>query len=259
MATDRPNSIVDVYGYSRGKTVTVSNEDIPELPIRIIFHQYYHASKESAQLFPGDMLFTFKDVADDFDGVIERWLKFATELNSVCNLFYSVKYAPRMHQEHQFLNIAHALESYHRRRIRNQELAPQAHEDRVRAILDRAPQEHKSWLQKRLGPYSNEPSFGCRIGELIEEMDEVMSLLVSDRETFIRKVVDTRNFYTHYDPSLKKRAAHRLDLYWLAQKLSFLMEGCFLKELGFPSEKRRELFQNNRRYSFVMNRTECPN
>lgn len=256
LATDRPNSIVDVYGYSRGKTITVSNEDIGGLPIRIMSHQYYRAGKEGAQLFSEDMLFTFKEVADDFDGVIERWLKFAKELDSVCNLFYSVKYTPGMHQENQFLNVAHALESYHRRRIRNQDLSQQAHKDRLSAILDRTPQEHKSWLQKRLGPYSNEPSFSCRISELIKEMDEVMSPLVSDKKAFIRKAVDTRNFYTHYDPTLQNRAAHRADLYWLTQQLSFLMEGCFLKELGFSPEKRREIVQNNRRYWFVMDRTK---
>lgn len=250
LATARPNSILDLVVYSEQKTVNGPNGNV-ELPIEVVFRTVFHEAEPHKPLFPHDMLFILQDVRDDFSEVIGRWLEVADELDSVCNLFFSVQYKPEMYLEQRFLSMVRAAESYHRRRFSNQVLSEEEHRNRVDFILAQTPEKYRNWLAERL-QYSNEPSLRRRIKELISVVDEVVSPLVPDRRSFIQKIVDTRHFLTHYDPSLRDRAARGAELHQSTQTLSFLVQACFLRELGFSSQRCVELFRRNQRYLFAL-------
>jgi hypothetical protein len=251
MATARPNSLVNVSVYSAAKTATRADGTVRELPVQVIFPLAYHGVEPGRRLMPDDMLFTLQDVAQNFSGVIERWLEVADELDSVCNLFFGVQYSPRMYLEHQFLNMVQATESYHRRRHTNQVLPEVEHRNRIDSILATSEERYREWLAEKL-KWSNEPSLRHRIRELIEIADGVISALAPDKEPFIQKVVDTRNFLVHQDPCLEDKAAEGAELYRLTQTLSFLVQTCFLRELGLSPERCVELFRKNRRYVYAM-------
>lgn len=254
LATARPNSVLDVVAYSDQKTVNGPNGKV-ELPIQVVFRTVFQEAEPHKPLFPHDMLFTLQDVSDDFSEVIGRWLGVADELDSVCNLFFSVQYKPEMYLEQRFLNMVRAAESYHRRRFSNQVLSEEEHRNRVDYILAQTPEKYGNWLVEQL-QYSNEPSLRRRIKELINTTDEVVSPLVPDRKSFIQKIVDTRNFLTHYDPSLRDGAVRGAELYQYTQTLSFLVQMCFLRELGLSSQRCVELFRRNQPYLFAMRQTQ---
>jgi hypothetical protein len=69
--------------------------------------------------------------------------------------------------------------------------------------------------------------------------------LLRNQKAFIEKVVNTRNFYTHYDLALEDKVAREEELYRLTQIPVFLLEACFLNELGFSPQQSVELFQKN--------------
>jgi hypothetical protein len=253
LATGRPNSLTNVCVYVRGGTSATLNDDVQELPIEVIFSKHYYEAERGKLLLPEDMLFTLKDIESNFSGVLENWLKLSSDLDSVLDLFFSVQYSPRMYEENKFLNITQALESYHRRRVSNQDITEEEHNNRLEAILAQTPEEHRNWLKGKLN-YSNEPSFRTRIKELIETANEVISPLVGNKKLFKQKVYESRNYYTHYDLSLKERAASNTELYWLTQTLSFLIKACFLRELGFTPERSTELICRTHRYKFQLNR-----
>jgi len=255
MATARPNSLVNASVYSRAKSATRANGTVRELPIQVVFPVAYHLIEPGKRLMPDDMLFTLQDVAQDFRGVIERWLEVADELDSVCNLFFGVQYSPRMYFEHQFLNMVQAAESYHRRRYSKQVLPEEEHRNRIDSILTTSEGRYREWLAVKL-KWSNEPSLRRRIRELIDVADRVISALAPDKESFIQKVLDTRNFIIHHDPSLEGKAAQGAELYQLTQTLSFLVQACLLGELGFSAERCVELFRRNRRYVYAMREAE---
>lgn len=255
LATARPNSIVDVVVYSRQKTVSVGKDDVRERPIEVIFPTRYHEIEQGKPLMPGDMLFALPDVADDFGTVIERWLGVADELDSVCDLFFSVQYSPKMYLHHQFLNVVQAAESYHRRRRGNEALPEEEHKSRIDSILATTEERYREWLAEKL-KWSNEPSLRHRIKELIDVTDEVVSPLVPSKTSFIQKVLDTRNFLIHQDASLEAKAARGVELYQLTETLSYLVQACLLRELGFSSERCVELFRRNQRYVFAMRQAQ---
>jgi DNA repair exonuclease SbcCD ATPase subunit len=146
----------------------------------------------------------------------------------------------KQYLEHRFLSAAQALETYHRRTMKNNQIDSKEHKKRVKKILKAAPPEFKDWLEQIL-EYSNEPSLRRRLREIISANAEPMKLIIKDEKGFIQKVLDTRNYLTHYNPKLEGAAAKDNELYEITEKLRRMIEICFLKELGFDSKIMKDL------------------
>jgi len=198
-------------------------------------------------LLPFDMLFTFKDISDRFEDFLKNWFKKTDLLGPVYNLYFGTLYNPRMYLEHRFLSLVQAIESYHRRTMKNFELSEEEHEKRIMEILNAVPHGHKKWLKNKLA-YSNEPNLRRRLKEILEKFADVLDKFIPKKDSFINKVVTTRNYLTHYDEKLKEQSAEGEELYRLTQKLKILLEICLLKELGFTSDNIKSLISRNRRY-----------
>jgi len=198
-------------------------------------------------LLPFDMLFTFKDISDRFEDFLKNWFKKTDLLEPVYNLYFGTLYNPRMYLEHRFLSLVQAIESYHRRTMKNFELSEEEHEKRIMEILNAVPHGHKKWLRNKLA-YSNEPNLRRRLKEILEKFADVLDKFIPKKDSFINKVVTTRNYLTHYDEKLKEQSAEGEELYRLTQKLKILLEICLLKELGFTSDNIKSLISRNRRY-----------
>lgn len=257
LATMRANAVTDLTLFSASKTVSTSRGE-KELPIDVYYSPVYKDGREGKILSPYDMLFTLADVRPQFDQVIQGWFHVAEELDSVCNLFFSLAYRPATYVENRFLPLVQAAESYHRRRMRNTVLPRNAHRERMKDILESVPHQHRGWLKSRLD-YGNEPSLAERLQELVAATEDVTKPLVADPDEFVRKVKNTRNYLTHYDTGLKKKAAHGTELFRLAEVLSFMVQACFLGELGLTGEKRAKLFRRNQRYAYAVKQARLAN
>jgi len=217
-------------------------------PVKI----YYRVSdipKAPKTLLPFDMLFTFKDISDRFEVFLRNWFEKADLLEPVYNLHFGTLYNPRMYLEHRFLSLLQAIESYHRRTMKNFELPEEQHKNRIVEILNAVSHGHKDWLKNKLA-YSNEPNLRRRLKEILEKFADVLNKFIPDKDFFIHKVVTTRNYLTHYDETLKEQSAEGKELYHFTQKLKILLEICLLKELGFTSENIKSLISRNRRYQY---------
>ncbi len=253
LATTKPNSIVSVQDYSKHISFEESDgTDVIETPIEVIFPQRHLEAKPDKLLIPDYMLFTLHDLAN-FQSTVEQWLNVSDELDSVCNLFFGVMYNSNMYLEQEFLNIVQAVESYHRRRMKNNVLPKDEHKARIRAILSEAPDEHRDWLREVLN-YSNEPRLKHRLSELFDKADIILTPLIGNKEEFAKKVGDTRNYLTHYDKYLKDKAAKRGEITLLTIQLSYMLQAYLLFELGFSQEKCAEVFRRNQGYIRIMNR-----
>jgi hypothetical protein len=254
LATDRPNSVTRVLAFSRhGSRATLDTAYFTkeDAIIEIIYSSIYTEARQKNRLLPNELLFELKDIKETFGDTMSRWLAIAAELDSVCNLFFSTRYSQAMYQENHFLNIVQAAESYHRRRRFNRVLPKHEHEERISRILGNASEEDQEWLKQKLA-FSNEPSLKERLIDLVKETREIISPLIVDEDSFIKQVRNTRNYLTHYDKSLQKKAVKGGNLYWLTYTLEVLLQACFLKELGFPSEQCIALFEKNERYQFAI-------
>lgn len=116
---------------------------------------------------------------------------------------------------------------------------------KVRCALEKAIPKVKENLEESLKSrieYGNEFSLRTRLKEIFDKYQENLSEFVEKKEDFIGRVVDTRNYLTHYDEKLKEKAALGEELDPLIQELKILLEICLLTEVGFSSEEIKELF-----------------
>lgn len=205
-----------------------------------IFYKVPAISQATEEITRLHMLFTFKDISDSFQVFIRNWFEKAEVLKPVYDLYFGTLYNPRMYVHQRFLSLIHAIESYHRRIMRNYELPEDEYRKKITAILDAVPSKYKRWVKWKL-KYSNEPPLKQRLEDILEARSEVVDTIIDDRGSFVDKTVDTRNYLTHYDPKLKERAADGIELYDLTQRLGVLLEICLLKELGFSSDNIKSL------------------
>jgi hypothetical protein len=251
LATARPNSIVNLTGFSPENAVTTSRGE-REIPIEILFRQFYD-QRERQRLIPHDMLFMLNEIQGRFDSVLRDWLRVAERLRAVCDSFFGVKYAPEMSLERQFLGIVQAAEAYHRTMIKNKDLPEDEHAKRYKEVVDSAPPQHREWLDDQL-KYSNDLRLRRRLKELFNSTESIVTPLVGSRRQFVNKVVATRNFLTHLDEAAREDAATGEELFWLTKAVSTMVEACLLKDLGFPDAESEALFRRNRSYSFACSR-----
>jgi hypothetical protein len=62
---------------------------------------------------------------------------------------------------------------------------------------------------------------------------------IPDRKAMISAICDNRNYLTHYNASLRGRAATGARLLLMVEVLKLVLQACFLKELGFPQAGSR--------------------
>jgi hypothetical protein len=148
--------------------------------------------------------------------------------------------------EQQLLSLVGAIEAYHRRTMDNFELPKEQHNKRLEEILRSVPEEYKGWLNEKLA-YSNEKSLQKRLKEVFKEFDPILKELIPNSDSLVKKAVRTRNYLTHYNKKLKKKATTGKDLLELVENLKIIVEICLLKELGFTLDKIKNLISRNRK------------
>jgi hypothetical protein len=225
---------------AKGKTLDIGGRK-EYLPIDIHWKLDWTAyQKGERDLVHDEMLFTPEAAKPGLRRCMRNWFNKEKRLKPVYDLYFAILYNPRLYLEHRFLSAAQALETYHRRTMKNSQIDSKEHKKRVKNILKAAPPEFKDWLEQKL-EYSNEPSLRRRLREIISANAEPMKLFIKDEKGFIQKVWVTRNYLTHYDPKLEGAAVKDNELYEITEKLRRMIEICFLKELGFDSIMMKDL------------------
>jgi hypothetical protein len=129
-------------------------------------------------------------------------------------------------------------------------------ERRLRGIIAALAPADRDWVIDHLGvrPY---PPVQQVLADLIKQHSEVMDPLLSSRqEGFVNEVMNTLQYVVHRDPELWLAASHGAALYWMMEKLRFLIKACFFHELGFSREKIRALFAHDELYQHLKSLSE---
>lgn len=242
--------------------ITEANKQIindrPYNPPIEIYYRLPEISKAPRTLYPHDMLFTFKDISDRFEIFLKNWFEKANTLGPVYDLYFGTLYNPRMYLQHQFLSLIQAIEAYHRRKFEGKYLSDDDYEpiyEKLKEFISKLAIEpsFKEALNSKLN-YGNEYSLRKRLKDLFEKYKEVVNNFIKDKDIFINKVVDTRNYLTHYDKNLKEKAVDGEQLYYVTQQLKIVIMICLLSELGFNFKEIKNLLARNRRYKYVFDK-----
>lgn len=230
--------ILDIFG-----TVELNNsengttDNFSKIKIyNSILQEYYYRKV----VLPPNMLFNLRQIREDFNKILTNWVEKEDLLNEVFNLYFSTIYNPKMYYEQVFLNFIHAIESYHRRTTDNIQIEKNEHKKRVKSIIESVDTEYKDWLQEKLN-FSNEPTLRNRLTDIIDESSDFINNIIDSKDFFIKKICDTRNYLTHFDKRLEKKAASGIELVEICSKLKIIIEFNFLLEIGFNKNIANEL------------------
>ncbi|MCB9451510.1 MAG: hypothetical protein H6672_08725 [Anaerolineaceae bacterium] len=255
LMTDTFHPIQNFISLGVGRAVYPLTVDgmIPESKQTIrVFFPVTRPVKISPVDHPRLMLFTFEDISNDFEKYLKTWFAKSTVLKEVTELYFSVLFEPLMYMQVQFLLLVQALEAYHRL-VHNGEYLSHSDFKMVKKILlDAIPNisnsEFVESLRSRIA-FANEYSLKTRLrlilDEVLEPCAEQVNLLIDNRDIFVKTLRDTRNHLTHHVNKGKCVITDIQQMYSYVQKTKWILQICFLVELGFPSEEISELVARN--------------
>ncbi|RKU16416.1 hypothetical protein C6503_12370 [Candidatus Poribacteria bacterium] len=201
------------------------------LPINIFYSSQFY-SKDKPSDF--NWLFKFGQIQNDAGRIICNWINAYEELDPTFNLYFLATMRTQPSFEAKFLTLVTGLEIYHRRTSDEKQMDEAEFDELVEILIENCSPEKRIWLEGRL-KFANEIVLRKRIKRLIEPFKNLFGNK-ENRKKLINRIVDTRNYLTHYDLSLKSKAAKGWDLQVLCQKVEVLFQLHFLQLMGF-SEK----------------------
>jgi hypothetical protein len=189
-----------------------------------------------------EMLFNFGAIKTNAQQVFNGWLSAYEYLSPALGLYFSTKAGAQKYLDGKFLALVQGLETYHRRTSSETQIDKEAYEVLVSEVLKGCPGEYLDWLKGRL-MHGNEINLGKRIKKIIEPFKDHIGAS-KERSKLLRKIVDTRNYLTHYDESLYSESAKGRDLWLLCQKMEVIFNLHFLRVIGFTNEEINGVVEN---------------
>lgn len=189
------------------------------------------------------MLFHFGRIRDDAEMIFNNWLIAYDDLSPALGLYFSTRSGAQKFLEGKFLALAQGLETYHRRTCNKTLMDEKAFCTLVEKVLENCPAEHTEWLKGRL-THGNEINLRNRLKSIIEPFKEHLGTS-STRSKLLTKIVDTRNYLTHYSEHLKDKSAKGRELWVLCTKMEIILTLHFMKVIGLDNDKVNELISDN--------------
>lgn len=244
---------------AKGQT-EAAKQEVPDhvfyLPVDIYFPAAGWRAEQS-NLYSHEMLFTLPAIEERLENILNNWVRKAEIIRPMYDLYFSAIYNPT-YPEFEFLSLAQAIETYHRQIYSGKyqsedEYLEGVYKILVAAIPEDVADDFKDSLIKGKLRYANEYSFRKRMQLLGAHLSKSMNInFLSEnkqRKIFADEVADTRNYFTHYSPELKEKAALKgEELHDLIRKLRLILQVCFLEQLGFSFDMITGIFKRSREY-----------
>ena len=214
-------------------------------PVQVkIYYSSHPYSEKIPKKSEHHMLFTYGIIKENLHDVLNNWFNAYEIISPAMGLYFSTQTNGHKYLEGKFLALAQGLETYHRRTSDAKVMDENEFSSLVKEIVNACPEEQQEWLKGRL-KYGNEISLAKRLEQIIEPFKEKFA---NNKECkrLIRKIVDTRNYFTHYDEGLESKAATNGNkLYELCKKMEVMFQLHFLKVIGFTDKEIDNVIKNN--------------
>jgi hypothetical protein len=233
--------------------LSVTRLEPQKLEVEILYRLVGVPEEAARELHPTEMLFTLADTRPRLEEILRTWFKQQELLREVFARYFYIVHGPPPDRDHAFESYLRVLETHHRRTAAESTASHEIRE-RVNRIVSLVPDEKdREWLEEELA-HSDEPSLAQRLHQTLKRCPTVANRAIGSRnkrDSFVWKVVNTRNYLTHLDPRKKKDAAEGVGLLTLVYQLRALVEMTLLLELGLDCDQVTGIFERIRRYELI--------
>lgn len=229
-----------------------------DLKTREKYYLYFSYRKRDIQksLDTRKMLFTFQDVQDKLNIILDNWFEKEAELENVYNLYFSDFFNKNENMETKFLNATQTLEVFHRSMGHGKLFSDEERDSYIEAIneaiKDHLPESIYSEVNQKL-KYFNEYSLSKRLRDIGNDLNKETKKFLFEKNRnsrdFFHKVVMTRNYLTHYGEQTPKKFKG-FESYYATIILKVLSGILLFKELGMKEEEILEAMMSNSDLSF---------
>lgn len=223
-------------------TPLASNNEVTEEAPRTVslFYRLVLASN-NRRPHHHEMPVAFERFVPKLPAIVDHWLSHDPRFQPVKDLFFYTLYSGENSSINTILNLAHALEAYHRYKIGGQYVDNDTYEsfreEIIAGLPNALPSDLRDALKGRI-KYGNQYSFRKRLGSLLGSLEPQLRRLVTTMEKpFVKAVVATRNYYVHFDEEDEALAVKGSDILYLIQRLELLLRVFFMRELGFSDSE----------------------
>jgi hypothetical protein len=220
--------------------------------IQISCHIDEEISEEKVFL-PPFMPFQYISISKHPEFYLKNWFNIAGNFEPTYDLFFGTMYNPHLYATNEFLSLVQAIESYQSRTINNDVLPQNSFSEQLSQILNvinGLPKKYREHFQIK-AKCMNRKSLREMMKELFEKYEKFFKPFINDKTRFIRKIVDTRNYYTHYDKNSERNVVKPEYIPLISQKLQFILIIILLKEIGFEDEFVVQALQRYMRFRTI--------
>jgi hypothetical protein len=225
-----------------------SNPEIRVIGPRV--HPAEEQEKDQKRMHHWQMLFSVEDIGTDLPSFFTEWFRFSETFRDACNVYFGVIYGPPAYLDVKFMSIVQAFELYFARRSDGIAMGRDENQRRQK-VLSALPADEATWLRSHFSvlPFPPLPEI---LRKLLEEQGDVVGpLLAGGQKEFVTSVIDTLNHVTGKESDKADSADQGVNLYWMTEKLRYLLKACFLREIGFSQKKIAAFFDRNAYYLHI--------
>lgn len=228
----RTITLKKVTGWSKDNKRLIGKEE-HEWPIEIISYNFWEDSLDEGIESSRHGWICLPELIEN-NSFEEYFQKYET-LEPVVELYLEILEARDMSSVRAFLNITQALETYHAR-FKANKLEDFKHRIKEVILKDRPEVFHKGDMEFLMNGSGKQLTLQSRLADLLlAEFKIWLETGDIDRLQFPRVIAKTRNYYTHYNESIKKKerilTSEELVIY--NKVLLYILEYYLLSELGF--------------------------
>ena len=101
-----------------------------------IYYRRQPYSKDEPKIYRHNMLFGFKDIQNDAEQIINKWIGCYEQITPAFNLYFSAKMETQQYLEERFLTLVQGLEAYHRGTSNEKPNNDLSLRQRIRSIIE---------------------------------------------------------------------------------------------------------------------------
>jgi hypothetical protein len=186
-------------------------------------------SEKSLKWGASSIYLKFSDIKRSLEKIIRNWDTLHIEIRQVIDILIMEYNNYSMSSEVRFLNVARAIETFHRKR-RSSDKKDEALAKVVKDVQKKIPQKYKEKFANSLN-FIHEQTLRDRLGELYNELKDETKLKLELDEDWIAYFVKSRNYYTHFG-TMNNKVLKGDDLRELSNRVRALLYVLVAKELG---------------------------
>lgn len=197
------------------------------------FFELFRKEKVSLNGSPSNIIsLEFDDIKEYLNKIIDAWFN-TTEIHTSIDLILEKSVNTKLSRENYFLNCCFSLETFHRRFKNYNLFDPKYLKTLKNSFLKSVEDEEMKKALQGSFAHVNNPNFKQRLFDFKEDFSKILPK-GSDIESYISKIVKTRNFLVHR--SSNKNTLKGLDILYAAIYLENIVKANIYRVLGIEED-----------------------